>query len=327
MTKHIIGIDLGTANTLIWLDKGETALFNEPTVLSRNIETKKVQDIGYLASKMLGRSPYNIKITKPLKRGVVANLDDTVDFIKQAFANLKMSKVLKGSTIILATPSDITQVERNALTEVAKRLDAKEIIIESEAKMAAIGSGIDIYSPRGNMIVDIGGGTTDIAVVSLGEVVVTKSCSVCGDILDEAIVRYMRNKQHLIIGEKTAEYIKMKIGSVEQDPDNKLIDVNGRDIVSSLPHSVIISTSEIKQILVPLLNQIAEVIIDTLEITPPELSADIVHNGLVLAGGGSLLSGTREFFEKRLNIPVHMSSYPLDTVINGIIETYGKKKK
>ena len=131
MTKHIIGIDLGTANTLIWLDKGETAVFNEPTVLSRNIETKKVQDIGYLASKMLGRSPYNIKITKPLKRGVVANLDDTVDFIKQAFANLKMSKVLKGSTIILATPSDITQVERNALTEVAKRLDAKEIIIES----------------------------------------------------------------------------------------------------------------------------------------------------------------------------------------------------
>lgn len=208
MTKHIIGIDLGTANTLIWLDKGETAVFNEPTVLSRNIETKKVQDIGYLASKMLGRSPYNIKITKPLKRGVVANLDDTVDFIKQAFANLKMSKVLKGSTIILATPSDITQVERNALTEVAKRLDAKEIIIESEAKMAAIGSGIDIYSPRGNMIVDIGGGTTDIAVVSLGEVVVTKSCSVCGDILDEAIVRYMRNKQHLIIGEKQPNILR-----------------------------------------------------------------------------------------------------------------------
>lgn len=326
MTKHTIGIDLGTTNTLIWLDKSETAVFNEPTVLARNTETQKVQDIGYLASKMLGRSPYNIKVFKPLRRGVIADVDATCDFILQAMENLKLTKVLKGCTLILATPSDITPIEQNALVQVSERLGAKDVIIESEAKMAAIGSGIDIYSPRGNMIVDIGGGTTDIAVISLGEIVVTKSTSICGDSLDEAIIRFMRNKQHLIIGEKTAEYIKMKIGSVEQDPDNKLIDVNGRDIVSSLPHSVIISTSEIKQIIVPLLNQIAEVIVDTLEITPPELSADIVHNGLVLAGGGALLSGTREFFEKRLNIPVHVASYPLDAVINGIIDTYGRKE-
>lgn len=325
MTKHTIGIDLGTANTLIWLSGQETAVFNEPTVLTRSIETGAVQDIGYLASKMLGRAPYNIKVVKPMRRGVIADVDAAVDFITQAFTNLKMSKFLKGSSIVLASPSDITPIEQNALIEVARRLGAKEAVVESEAKMAAIGAGVDIYSPRGNMIVDIGGGTTDIAVISLGEIVVTKSTSICGDTLDEAVIRYMRNKQHLIIGEKTAEYIKMKIGSVEQDPDNKLIDVNGRDIVSSLPHSVIVSTSEIRQILLPLLNQIAEVIVDTLEITPPELSADIVHNGLVLCGGGSLLSGSREFFEKRLNIPVHVASYPLDTVINGIIDTYGRK--
>lgn len=325
MTKHIIGIDLGTTNTLIWVGKNDAAVFNEPTVLARNADTGAIQDIGYLASKMLGRSPYNIKVSKPLKKGVIADVDATVAFLMQAFTNLKMTKMLKGCTLILATPSDITPVEQNALIEVAKKLGSLEIIIESEAKLAAIGCGVDIYSPRGNMIVDIGGGTTDIAVISLGEIVVTKSTSICGDSLDEAIIRYMRNKQHLIIGEKTAEYIKMKIGSVEINPDNQLIDVNGRDIVSSLPHSVIISTAEVKQILVPLLNQIADVIIDTLEITPPELSADIVHNGLVLCGGGSLLSGSREFFEKRLNIPVHVASYPLDAVINGMIDSYRSK--
>lgn len=326
MAKHTICIDLGTTNTLIWLDTSASIVFNEPTVIALNSSDGSVAEIGYLAAKMIGRTPYNINVISPLKDGVVADLEATVKFIQQAFSNLKIKKIMKGASVFLATPSDVTPVEQKAIVEVATSLGARSITVDAEAKMAAIGSGIDIFSPHGNMVIDIGGGTTDVAVIALGEIVKTQASHVAGNALNRAIVKFIRNNSHLVIGEKTAEYIKMKIGSVQPNPETQLLDVNGRDLVSGLPHSVIISTAEVRKAILPLVDEIADMVIDTLEETPAELSADIVHTGITLCGGGALLSGLREYFEKKLSIPVHLTPYPLETVINGLITIAGNQK-
>ena len=329
MKRHNICIDLGTANTLIWTDISSSVVFNEPTVLTIDRKTKTVLEIGYLAGKMAGKTPYNVDIVFPLHDGVIADLDAVIMFLKQAIKNLHLGKALKNACFYLATPSDVTPVEQHALVDLDVGLGAKKIIIESEARMAAIGSGIDIYSPQGSLIMDIGGGTTDVAIIALGEIVKTKAHHVAGNAFSSAIRKYLRTKYKLLIGDKTAEYIKMKIGSVTEPSNNSLLEVSGRDLLTGLPHSVIISSSDIYNCLIPLADSLVELIIETLEETPPELSTDISTNGLILSGGGSLLKGLREYLKERLHIPVHLTPFPLESVIRGLAEiaTMSNNKK
>lgn len=318
MKHHSICIDLGTINTLIWTDTSSSIVFNEPTVLTIDNQTKEVLEIGYLAGKMAGKTPYNVDTIFPLHDGVIADLDAVILFLKQAIKNLHLGKVLRGANFYLATPSDVTPVEQKAIIDLATSLGAKKITIDSEARMAAIGSGIDIYSPQGSLIMDIGGGTTDVAVIALGEIVKTKASHIAGNAFTETIRKHLRTNHKLLIGEKTAEYIKMKIGSVIKPESDTLLEVNGRDILTGLPHSVIISSSDIYKCLIPLAENLVELIIETLEETPPELSSDISQTGLLLSGGGSLLKGLREFLKNRLNIPIHLTPYPLESVVRGL---------
>lgn len=326
MSRHTICLDLGTINTLIYVKSSNSIVFNEPTVIALDSNSGEVVEIGYLAAKMVGRAPYNVRVLYPLKAGVVADLDATIKFVNQALKNLKLKSIMKGSTVYLASPSNITPVEQQALVDVVAKMGAKRVIVDAEAKMAAIGSGIDIFSPRGSMVIDIGGGTTDVAVIALGEIVRTKATNIAGNAFNQAIMKLLRSKHHLVVGEKTAEYIKMKIGSVTTKPDNQLLEVNGRDLVSGLPRSIILSSVELSECLISLVDDIADLVIEVLEETPAELSADIVYSGLTLCGGGSLLSGLREYFEKRLSIPVHLTPYPLETVINGLIAVASENK-
>ncbi|MCI2069121.1 MAG: rod shape-determining protein [Bacilli bacterium] len=318
MKKRIVGLDLGTSNTLIWLKSSDTVVFNEPTVLAWSKKNKKVFEIGYLAHKLIGKVPEDLEIITPIQNGTVADIDAAYAYLERAFGNLHVQKEIKGSRLIMAIPSKITNVEKRAAAEVAMRLGVKELHFIDAAKAAAVGSGIDVFSTRGNMIVDIGGARSNIAALAMGQIVVEKSTMYAGDAADEAVSRYVRTKHHLLIGPKTAEYIKMKIGTLLDSADNNLLEVSGKDLITGLPHSVVCSTSEISQIIIKIYTEIANCIVDTLEIAPAEVSSDIIHTGITLSGGGCLLNGTREFFQKQLSVPVHISPYPLESTIQGI---------
>jgi len=328
MKHHKICIDLGTVNTLIWVDSSSSIVFNEPTVLTIDNQTKEVLEIGYLAGKMAGKTPYNVDAIFPLRDGVIADLDAVLMFLKTAIKNLHLGKLLRGSEFYLATPSDITPVEQKAIVDLASQLGAKKISIDAEAKMAALGAGVDIYSPHGSLVMDIGGGTTDVAVIALGEIVVTKANHVGGNAFNLAIKKYLRSQYHILIGEKTAEYIKMKVGSVVKPENDVLLEVNGRDVLTGLPHSVIISSNDIYKSLAPLANELADLVTETLEETPPEISSDIARSGMILSGGGALLKGLREFLGEKLSIPIHLTPYPLESVVQGLaqVATSGKNK-
>ncbi|MCH5180735.1 MAG: rod shape-determining protein [Erysipelotrichales bacterium] len=311
-----IAIDLGTCNTIIYVNhKG--IIFNEPTVIAVNEVNNHTYAVGYEAAKLIGRTPQGIKIIHPLKNGVIADLDATIQFISTIFNLTKYKRHLKRSKIIITAPSELTPVEENALKQLGKKLGASKLVIENKAKMAAIGSDLDVNSPKGAMIVDIGGGTTDVVVLSVGKVVVSKSIPNAGLLIDEAIIRYMRATHNIKIGEKNAEYIKMKIGSVGSDYENRLLQVSGVSIETSLPHSVIITTQAISEVISPIVKDIVDCVRDILFITPPELAGDIVENGISLTGGVSLLSGLRETLEKELNVPVRLTSDPLLSAIEG----------
>ncbi len=315
--KKYIGIDFGTSNTFIYAYK-KGLVFNEPTLLAINTKSHKVEEIGYLASKLIGRTTENVKVVAPIKNGTIANLSHSVLYLKKVFSNLRMKRYVRKSTLIFAVPAAITSIEKRALYEVGYRLGARNVILESSAKLAALGSGISLESPKGSLTVNIGGGISDVAVLSSGNIVISKSAPFSGMLLDEAILRYLRNKHHLIVGSKAAEFIKMKIGSVEQFPENRLVEVTGRDIISSLPHSVIVSTAELKSVLLKQLDSLTETIVDCLEMTPPELASDIMESGIVIAGGGALLNGLRSQLEKVLNIPVRLAPEPLNSVTIGL---------
>ena len=318
MRKHIIGIDLGTSNTLIWVDTSDGIIFNEPSILAWKKESHQVVEIGYLAYKILGKVPQDMELKHPSKNGVIADVEVATAYLESAFKNLKIKKLLRKSTIIFSSPSDITPVERQAFIDVAKNLGVSNVHIEDQARLAALGSGVDFYSTRGNMIVNIGGAKTNIACVALGNNVITKSTQYGGDSVNEAIIRHVRTKHHLIIGEKTAEYIKMKIGTLLENPDNNLLEVSGKDTISGIPNSVVISTVEIKDVIKKIYDEIANVILDTLEITPPEISSDIIHTGITLTGGGCLLNGARDYFQKALSVNAHITPTPLESTIQGI---------
>ena len=311
-----IGIDLGTANILIYV-KGQGIVLNEPSVVAIDTDTKNVLAIGKEANEMLGRTPGKVKAIKPLKDGVIADFEYTEIMLSHFIKRIKGRGILSKPRILICCPSNITEVEKNAIKEAAEKLGARKVFVEEEPKVAAVGAGMDISKPSGNMVIDIGGGTTDIAVLSLGGIVTSQSLKVAGNSFDHSIVDYVKEKHKLLIGDRTAEDIKFKIGCTYNGDKNNKIEIKGRDLTNGLPHTVEISEKEIEDSLYPLSMEIIKKTKEVLEKTPPELSADIVDKGIVLTGGGSLIKGLPELFEKELKVPVFISESPLTCVAEG----------
>lgn len=311
-----IGIDLGTANILIYV-KGEGIVLNEPTVIAVDANTSQILAVGNEANDMLGKTPGKIKAIKPLKDGVIADFEYTEAMLNHLISKVRGTSIFSKPRVLICCPADITGVERNALKEAAERIGAKKVFIEEEPKVAAIGAGLDITKPSGNMIVDIGGGTTDIAVLSLGGIVTSTSIKIAGNTFDTAIIEYVKNNYKLLIGERTAENIKIKIGNVFGKDEIKKMEVKGRNLSTGLPYTEEISSKEIEEALKPLVMEIIKTTKKVLEQTSPELSADIVDKGIVLTGGGALLKGLVELFEQELNVPIFIAESPLTCVAEG----------
>lgn len=316
MFSKDIGIDLGTANILIY-KRGEGVVLNEPSVLAIDAETKDILAVGNDAKKMLGRTPGKIKAIRPLKDGVIADFAATEMMLEHLVKKIKAKTFFLRPQIIICCPSNVTEVEKNAIREAAERMGARKVIVEEEPKVAAIGAGIDISGPTGNMVIDIGGGTTDIAVLSLGEIVVSDSIKIAGNAFDNEIIKYIKNKYNLLIGETTAEEIKKNIGSVFENKSKEKMAVKGRDLVSGLPLTIMVTANEILEALKDSAYQIVYAVKHVLEQTPPELSSDIINSGIVLTGGGSLISGLSELLSFELKVPVRVSDSPLTCVADG----------
>lgn len=311
-----IGIDLGTKNILIY-QKEKGIVLNEASVIAIDKNTKKVIAIGNEACDMIGRTPEDVITVSPMKDGVIADFDLTekliVSFLKKAIKRYSLSK----PRIIISVPSNITGVEKTAIKEMASRLGAKKVYVEDEVKVALIGAGVDISKPSGNMIIDIGGGTTDIAIISLGGVVTSSSVKIAGNKFDQDIINYVKDKYKLIIGDKTAEEIKIKIGTSNKNKAKKEIDVDGKDLVSGLPKTLKINSQEIAESLTSDLSKIIKEIKKVLEICPPELAKDIKEKGIILTGGGSMLDDLPNYISNNLKVPVFLSDNPLENVIIG----------
>jgi rod shape-determining protein MreB and related proteins len=314
-----IGIDLGTANTLVYV-KGQGILVNEPSVVAMNTKTDRVVAVGDDAKKMLGRTPQHIKAVRPLVDGVISNFEIAEEmiayFIKKAERNSK-KKVLR-SRVIIGVPSGITNVERRAVSDAAKNAGAREVHIIEEPMSAALGIKLPIEDPVGSMIIDIGGGTTDIAVISLSGIVRSKNLRIAGDKLNEDIVSYIRDEFKILIGEKTAEEVKNIIGSVYKGQDVLEATVRGRDLVTGLPREVVITDSDIREAIAQSISAFVDGVKEVLESTPPEIISDIMHRGIVLVGGGSLIHGLVPLLEEELKIPVYIADDPMTSVVRGM---------
>ncbi len=311
-----IGIDLGTANILIYI-KGQGIVLNEPSVVAIDVETKRPLAFGMSANQMLGKTPFKVKAIKPMKDGVIADFEITEMMLDYFVNKIRARGVFKKPRIVICCPADTTPVEKNAIKEAAEKLGAKRVFLEEEPKAAAIGVGLDISKPNGNMIIDIGGGTTDIAVLSLGGIVVSRSLKIAGNVFDNDIKEYIKDKYRLLIGDSTAENIKREIGSVYESDETLEMEVKGRDLESGLPSIVSINSTEIEDALKNNVTKIVNACKNVLEDTPPELSADIIENGAVLTGGGSLLNGFKELLENELKIPIYLAESPLTSVAEG----------
>ena len=311
-----IGIDLGTANILIYV-KGQGIVLNEPAVVAIDTETKKPLAYGTEANLMLGKTPFKVKAIKPMKDGVIADFELTEMMLDYFINKIKAKGFLKKPIIVICCPADTTPVEKNAIREAAEKLGAKKVYLEEEPIAAAIGVGLDISKPNGNMIIDIGGGTTDIAVLSLGGIVVSKSLKIAGNVFDRDIKEYIKNNYRLLIGDKTACNIKHEIGSVYNSDSENTIEVRGRDLDTGLPSIITINSKEIEDSLKEDITKIINGAKMVLEDTPPELSADIIENGAILTGGGSLINGLKELLEKELQIPIYIAETPLTSVAEG----------
>ncbi|MRN54259.1 rod shape-determining protein [Paenibacillus monticola] len=316
MFSKDIGIDLGTANVLIHV-KGRGVVLDEPSVVTLESDTKKVLAVGEQARRMVGRTPGNIITIRPLRDGVIADFEITEMMLKYFIDRVGGRTWYSRPRILICAPTNITSVEQKSIREAAERSGAKEVFLEEEPKAAAIGAGMDIYQPSGNMVVDIGGGTTDVAVLSMGDVVTASSIKVAGDKFDEAILRYIKQKYKLLIGERTAEDIKVTIGSVRPGGMKAEMDIRGRDMVSGLPQTLTISSSEVKEALWDPISAIVAAAKSVLERTPPELSADIIDRGVVLTGGGALLNGLDELLSQELRVPVWVAEDPMHCVVKG----------
>ncbi len=316
MLAKDIGIDLGTANVLINI-KGKGIVLNEPSVVVVETETKRVIAVGEEANEMLGRTPGKVKAIKPMKDGVIADFELTEIMLNSFIKKIKAKNLIARPRILICCPTNITPVEKNAIKEAAERTGARKVYIEEEPKVAAIGAGMDISKPTANMILDIGGGTTDIAILSLNGIVSSTSVRIAGNTLDQDIIKYIRDKYKLLIGEKTAEEIKVKFTNIYKPSKKEKLEVRGRNLITGLPHSIEITQDETKEALKDSINRILKATKNVLEQTPPELSADIVEKGLILTGGGALLNGLVELFEEELTIPVLIAETPLTCVAEG----------
>ncbi len=316
MFNKDIGIDLGTVNVLIYV-KGEGIVLNEPSVIVIDEETKDVIAVGDEANSMLGKTPGKLKAIRPMKDGVIANFDMVESLLDNFLRKIKIGSKLKKPRILICCPSNITEVEKNAIKEVAEKTGAKKVFVEEEPKVAAVGAGLDIGKPEGNMVVDIGGGTTDIAVLSLGNIVTSASIKTAGNTFDQNIIDYVKEKYKLLIGEKTAENIKITIGTVKPEKTKEKMKVKGRDLVGGLPKTITVSSDEIEEALEDSIKKIISMIKVVLEQTPPELSADIIEKGVILTGGGALIKGLPELLQEELKVPVYKAEDPLSCVAEG----------
>ena len=329
MLSYDIGIDLGTASILVYI-KGKGIVLKEPSVVAFDRDTNEIKEIGEEARKMIGRTPGNIVAIRPLRQGVISDYDITEKMLKYFIKKAMGKKTLRKPRISVCIPSGATEVEKKAVEDATYQAGAREVSIIEEPVAAAIGAGIDISKACGNMIVDIGGGTSDVAVISLGGTVVSTSVKIAGDDFDEAIVRYMRKKHNLLIGERTAEEIKIAIGSAYPRPEMTTIDVRGRNLVTGLPKTMTVTSDEMMDALKEPAMHIVEAVHNVLERTPPELAADVYERGIVMTGGGSLLRGLDELIEEKTGINTMVAEDAMTVVATGtgkFIEFIHDKKK
>ena len=316
MLAKDIGIDLGTANVLIYI-KGRGIVLNEPSIVVIDTETNKVIAVGEEAREMLGRTSENVQAVKPMKDGVIADFELTEIMLNYFINKIKARSLFSRPRILICCPTNITPVEKNAIKEAAERTGARKVFIEEEPKVAAIGAGMDISKPSANMVIDIGGGTTDIAILSMNGIVSSASVRIAGNVFDQDIIKYIRGKYKLLIGEKTAEDIKINFANVYKPSKKEKLVVKGRNLITGLPDSIELTQEETKEALEDDLNRIIKSTKNVLEQTPPELSADIVEKGLVLTGGGAKLTGLVDLLEEELTIPTLIAETPLTCVAEG----------
>lgn len=313
-----MGIDLGTANTLVYV-KGKGIVLREPSVVAINNVTKKPLAVGTEAKQMIGRTPGNIVAIRPLKDGVIADFDITQSMLKKFIEKITNKSTFTSPRIIVCYPSGVTEVERRAIREATNQAGARDVLLMEEPMAAAIGAGLPVNEPTGSMIVDIGGGTTEVAVISLGGIVTSKSLRVAGDELEQSVISYIKKEYNLMIGERTAEQVKIELGSAfKVDEDERTMEIKGRDLMTGLPKIIEITETQIREALKEPVVSITEAIKTTLEKTPPELAADIMEKGIMLAGGGAYLKGLDQLINHETHIPVHIAESPLDCVALGV---------
>ena len=311
-----IGIDLGTASILVFA-RGKGIVLKEPSVVAYDKDADKVKAIGEEARQMIGRTPGNMMAIRPLRQGVITDFLITERMLRYFIQKAMGRKAFRKPRISICVPSQVTEVERKAVEEATYQAGAREVLIVPEPVAAAIGAGIDITKPYGNMIVDIGGGTTDIAVISLAGTVVSNSVKLAGENFDQAIIRYIRKKYNVFIGEQTAEAVKIRIGSAYPRAEEKTMEVRGRNVITGLPKTITVSSGEIREALSPITSQIADAVCAILEKTPPELASDVADRGIVLTGGGSLLDGVEELIQERTGIDTMTAENPACAVALG----------
>ncbi|MDQ0160511.1 rod shape-determining protein [Alkalibacillus salilacus] len=316
MFARDIGIDLGTANVLIHV-KGKGIVLDEPSVVAMDRNTGKVLEVGEEARKMVGRTPGNIEAIRPLKDGVIADFDVTEAMLRHFIEKINVRGMFSKPRILVCCPTNITKVEQKAIKEAAEKSGGKKIYLEEEPKVAAVGSGMDIFQPSGNMVVDIGGGTTDVAVLSMGDIVTSQSIKMAGDTFDHEILQYIKRKYKLLIGDRTAEDIKINVGTVFPGNRNESMDIRGRDLVSGLPRTITVHSEEIEEALRESVSMIVQATKTVLETTPPELSADIIDRGVIITGGGALTDGIDQLLAEELKVPVFVAEEPMNCVAQG----------
>ncbi|MDQ0207019.1 rod shape-determining protein [Alkalicoccobacillus murimartini] len=324
-----IGIDLGTANVLIFV-KGSGIVLDEPSVVAMETSTKRVLAVGEEAYRMVGRTPGNIVALRPMQDGVIADFDLTESMLKHFLDKIKVRSMFSKPRILICCPTNITSVEQKAIRQAAEKSGGKDVYLEEEPKVAAIGAGMDIFQPSGNMVIDIGGGTTDVAVLSMGDIVTASSIKVAGDRFDAEILTYIKKQYKLLIGVRTAENIKKTVATVFPGGRQEELDIRGRDLVSGLPRTITVRTEEIQGALIESAAYIVQAAREVLEKTPPELSADIIDRGVILTGGGALLHGIDQLLAEELKVPVLVAEDPMHCVAKGtgmILENLDKMSK
>ncbi|QHX36246.1 rod shape-determining protein MreB [Spiroplasma sp. TIUS-1] len=314
--RTYIALDLGTSNILAYVSK-QGIVYNEPSIMAYDNISNSLVALGQDAYDMIGKTHDNIRMVVPIKDGVITDLDAAQEMLQNIFEKLKMVGDWKNSIILLACPSEVTELERDALKQVAYDMGAELVFVEEEVKMAAIGAGINIELPKGYVVLDIGGGTTDIAIIASGDIILSRSIKVAGNYFDEEIKKYIRSEYNITIGDKTAENVKKDLGSLAKNKGDSSMSVFGRDIISGLPKEAVVESEEIRNVLINSFSKITDLIIELMENTPPELAGDIVKNGFTICGGGALINGIQEYFNQIFSVPVVISANALTGVVEG----------